>query len=99
MNQRTVVIALVLICLMTVVGWVGLRGVAGPQKTSERASDPPGCFAVEVNPITAKHTFLVNKCNGDTWQVQIGPDDSLVWVPLRRYPTKVLDLFEGVGDQ
>ena len=42
MNQRTVVIALVVICLMTVVGLVGLRGWAGLEKTS----NSPGCFDI-----------------------------------------------------
>ena len=99
MNQRTVKITLVLICLMTVVGLVGLRGGAGPQKTSERASDPPGCFDIKVHPIAARHTYLVNRCTGETWQLQRGSDDALSWMPLRRYPTEVLDLFEGLGDE
>ena len=95
MNQRTVVITLALICLMAVVGLVGLRGWTGPEKVS----NPPGCFDIEVNPITAKHTFLVNKCTGETWQVQIGFDNDLVWVPLERYPTALLDVKKGLGDE
>lgn len=99
MNQRTVVIALVFICLVTVVGWVGLRDGAGAQKTSERASDPPGCFDIKVNPVVARHTYLVNRCTGEAWQIQRGPDDALSWMPLRRYPTSLLDLFEGTGSE
>ena len=41
MNQRTVTITLALICLMTVVGWVGLRGGAGLQETSEEVVRSP----------------------------------------------------------
>ena len=99
MNQRTVKIALALICLMTVVGWVGLRGGAGPQKTSERASNPPGCFDIEVHPVAARHTYLVNRCTGETWQLSRGSDDELFWFPLRRRPTELLDLFEGRGNE
>lgn len=70
MNQRTVVITLALICLMAVVGLVGLRGWAGPEKTS----NPPGCFDIEVHPVAARLTFVVNRCTGETWQLQEGSD-------------------------
>lgn len=98
MNQRTVVIALVLICLMAVVGLIGVRGWEGPEKTSQRATDPPGCYDIKVHPIAARHTYLVNRCTGDTWQLQRGSDETLSWVPLRRYPSELLDLFDDPAD-
>ena len=99
MSKRTVVIALALICLMTVVGMIGVRGWEGSDKASEGASGSPGCFDIQTHPIAARHTYLVNWCTGETWQLQRGSDDNLSWVPLKRYPTEALDLFEGLGDQ
>ena len=95
MNLRTLVIILALICLITVVGLVGLRGWAGPEKTS----NPPGCFDIEIHPVAARLTFVVNRCTGETWQLQEGSDGGLSWTPLRRHSTELLDLFEGLGGE
>ena len=86
MNQRTVIIALTLICLMTGVGLVEVRGWQGSEKKPERPSKPPGCFDIKANPATARHTFLVNECTGETWNaVRDGLDGPLVWERMRKY--------------
>ena len=74
MKQRAVLMALLLVCLMTVVGLVEVRGgkIQRTNQTSHRRKCwsrelPTGCFDIKVNPKTARQTFLVNKCTGDTW--------------------------------
>ena len=85
MKQRAVLIALLLVCLVTVVGLIGVRGWEGPEKKPERASAPPGCFDIKVHPVTARNTFLVNKCNGDTWLLVRDANEALAWEPMRKY--------------
>ena len=85
MKQRAVLIALVLVCLMTMFALVEVRGWEGSEKKPERASEPPGCFDIKVHPVTARNTFLVNKCNGDTWLLVRAADESLGWEPMRKY--------------
>ena len=99
MKQRAVLIALLPVFLMTVVGLVEVRGWEGLEKQSERVSNPPGCFDIAVHPVAARLTFVVNRCTGETWQLQEGSDGGLSWTPLRRHPTELLDLFEGLGGE
>jgi len=85
-NQRTVIIALILVCLMGMIGLVELRGWEGSEEKTERPSKPPGCFDIKANSVTARHTFLVNKCTGETWNaVREGLDGPLVWERMRKY--------------
>lgn len=95
MKQRAVLIALAVVCLVTMVG----LGVGWGWQGSERASGAAPCFDIKVHPIAARHTYLVNRCTGETWQLQRGSDDNLSWMPLRRYPTEMLELFESLGEE
>lgn len=93
MKQRAVLIALLLVCLMTVIGLVEVRGWEEsedePDITPERVPKPKlpsSCFDIKVNPKTARQTFLVNKCTGETWNaVRDGLDGPLVWERMRKY--------------
>lgn len=93
MNQRTVIITLILVGLMTVIGFFEVQGWQG-----KKASDPPGCFDIEVHPIAMRSTYLVDRCTGNTWQIQEGVDGDLVWVPLKRYPYEFVDLLDQPDD-
>ena len=84
MNQRTVVIALALICLLTVIGLVDVRGWEGSQSELDNeqawASEHSSCFEIRNN------RFLLDKCSGKTWQL-IAVSDTVTktaWLPVRR---------------
>ena len=84
MNRRTVVIALLLICLLTVAGLVDVRGWEGSQSELDNepawVSEHSGCFEIRNN------RFLLDKCSGKTWQL-IAVSDTVTktaWVPIHR---------------
>ena len=93
MNRRIAAIALAAIFLTMVVGFFQVQGWQG-----KKASDPPGCFDIKVHPIAMRSTYLVDKCTGNTWQIQEGVDGDLVWVPLKRYPYEFVDLLDQPDD-
>ena len=98
MNQRTVVITLILVCLMAVVGLVELRGWEEsedePDITPEKVLEPeppPACFDIILHPVyhsrPGGNAFLLNKCTGDSWHWIPDTDEITrgVWFPVRRY--------------
>lgn len=93
MKHRAVLVALLLVGVMTVVGLVEVRGLEEsedePHVTPEKALEPElasGCFDIKVNPKTARQSFLLNKCTGETWNaVRDGLEGPLVWERMRKY--------------
>ena len=96
MNQRTAVIVLVLVCLMTVIGLVEVRGWEDSESETElmpeRESERPGCYDIIMHPKfspggASGRVFLLDGCTGNTWSWILDNEQISggVWFPVRKY--------------